>query len=263
MGRAARASIAVVVAGALLLGAVAAEAELNQEGDLIVGFKGALSPTTLPRKVPAPIAVTVDGDIRDADGEEGRLPQLRKITVAINRAGELYDKGLPTCAVKSIQPATEAEAQRVCGDAIVGRGHVTVQARIPSQAPFSVGAKLLAFNGPRRNGHKLILAQVYSSAPPGAFILAFTVKHRGGLYGTTMSTTLPKSAQGWAYLQHFDMTLKRTYTYEGKRRSYISAACAVPAGLPGAVFPFAKATYGFDNGQSLTTTVVRSCKVRG
>jgi hypothetical protein len=27
------------------------------------------------------------------------------------------------------------------------------------------------------------------------------------------------------------------------------------------VFPFAKATYGFDNGQSLTTTVVRSCKV--
>jgi len=76
-----------------------------------------------------------------------------------------------------------------------------------------------------------------------------------------LSTTLPKMAQDWAYLTHFDMTLKRTYTYKGKRRSYVSAACRAPAGFPGAVFPFAKARYGFDDGRELKTTVVRSCKV--
>jgi hypothetical protein len=251
----------LIALGLLACLGVPAQAELSQEGSLIVAFDGGLSPTTLPRTVPAPVAVRVAGDVKAT--KDAPLPQLRTISVAINRAGRLYAGGLPTCEVKSIQPATEAEARQVCPQAIVGTGHVTVEARIPSQAPFSVKAKLLAFNGPKRNGHKLILAQVYAKAPPGAFVLAFTVRKQAGLFGTTMSTSLPPSAQGWAYLSHFDMTLKRRYRFHGRTRSYISAACSAPAGFPGAVFPFARATYGFDNGQSLTTTVVRSCRVAG
>jgi hypothetical protein len=257
--RAARLGLAALALTLAL--ALPAQAELSQQGNLIVAFQGGLAPSKLPRRTPAPVAVTVAGDIKATGG--AMLPQLRTISVAINRAGRLFDKGLPTCRVKSIQPATEAEARSVCPQAIVGSGHVTVQARIPAQEPFSVKAKLLAFNGPKRHGHKLILAQVYAKSPPGAFVLAFTVKKQAGLFGTTMSTALPPSAQGWAYLSHFDMTLDRQYRYQGKERSYVSAACAAPAGFPGAVFPFARATYGFDNGQSLTTTVVRSCKVAG
>ncbi len=257
-----RAARLLVVAVALLtcLG-VPAQAELSQDGNLIVAFNSDLSPKALPRGTPAPVAVTVAGDIRATEGAS--LPQLRQISVEINRAGHLYDKGLPTCAVKSIQPATAANARRVCSGAIVGSGHVTVEAHLPSQAPFLVKAKLLAFNGPEKNGHKLILAQVYAKAPPGAFVLTFKVVKKGGLFGTTMSTSLPPSARGWAYLTHFDMTLRRSYSYGGKTRSYVSAACAAPAGFPGAVFPFARATYGFDDGQQLTTTVVRSCRVSG
>jgi hypothetical protein len=240
-----------------------AAAELSQEGDVIVSFAGGMNPKTLPRAEKAPVAIRVVGDIRDAEGREERLPQLRTISVAINSAGKLYDKGLPICKVKSIQPATEAEAHRVCPRAIVGFGRVTVQARIPTQEPFSVNAKLLAFNGPRRNGQKMILAQVYAKDPPGAFVLAFAVKKRGGLFGTVMSTALPPSAREWAYLTHFEMTLKRSYRYRGETHSYVSAACSAPAGFPGAVFPFARASYGFDNGQRLETTVVRSCRVGG
>jgi len=76
-----------------------------------------------------------------------------------------------------------------------------------------------------------------------------------------MSTTLPQSAWGWAYLTHFDMTLDRRFRRHGKVRSYVSAACSAPDGFPGAVFPFAKASFGFDNGQRLGMTVVRSCRV--
>jgi hypothetical protein len=254
-------AIAALAAAAAL--ALPARAELNQAGDLIVAFDGTLRPSALPRHSFAPIAVRVAGDIRSASGEETALPQLRTISVAINRQGRLYDRGLPTCEPSSIQPATEAEARAECGDAIVGAGHVTVQARIPTQPPGSVRAKLLAFNGPRRAGHKLILAQVYAKAPPGAFVLPFALRRRAGLFGTVMSTTLPTSAQGWAYLTHFDITLHRTYAYKGKRRSFVSAACSAPDGFPAALFPFAKATYGFDDGRSLTTTVARSCKVAG
>ena len=78
-----------------------------------------------------------------------------------------------------------------------------------------------------------------------------------------MSTTLPDTAQGWAYLTHFDMTLRRLYSYRGARHSYVSAACTAPAGFASAFFPFAKATYGFDDGSRLITSVARRCEVRG
>jgi hypothetical protein len=244
----------------LALGAaVPAAAEVSQQGKLIVAFDGEMSPKILPRTKVVPVAVRVAGNIKATKGAP--LPQLRTISVAINSAGQLYDKGLPTCHLDAIQPATEAEAQSVCHRSIVGSGHVALRVHIENQQSFPVKANLLAFNGPRRHGQKLILAQVYAKDPPGAFVLSFKLKHRPGLFGTVMSTTLPSSAQGWAYLTHFDMTLDRRYRYRGKVHSYVSAACGAPAGFPGAVFPFAKASYGFANGQRLSTTVVRSCRV--
>jgi hypothetical protein len=255
-----QAFVATVVAG-LLLCAAGAKAELTRHGDLITSFGAALTPKTLPRRRPIPVAVRVAGDFKTANDAE--LPQLRTISVAINRAGRLYDRGLPTCRLKAIQPATEAEALALCHRALVGSGHVNVQVHIEAQAPFVVRANLLAFNGPRKNGQKLILAQVYAEDPPGAFVLTFRLRRKPGLFGTVMSTTLPETAQGWAYLTHFDMTLDRTYRYHGEVHSYVSAACAAPAGFPGAVFPLAKVAYGFGNGQKPRTTVVRSCRVGG
>jgi hypothetical protein len=240
--------------------AAPARAEVSQSGDLITSFRSDLTPKKLPRHAVAPVSVRVAGSFRTADGAP--LPQLRTISVAINGAGRLDDAGLPTCRPETIQPATEAAARRLCGGAIVGSGHVTVGVRIPNQAPFAVPGRLLAFNGPAEGGVKLILAQVYSRSPPGAFVLRFKVRERAGLFGTVMTTTLPASARGWAHLSHFDMTLHRTYRHGGAARSYVSAACAAPAGFPGAVFPFAKATYDFADGRHVTTTVVRSCKVR-
>jgi hypothetical protein len=203
--------------------------------------------------------VHVAGDVKSTGG--AKLPQLRTIVVAINRAGRLYDKGLPTCNVRAIQPATEKEAQTLCHRAIVGTGHVALQAHISGQHPFGVTGKLLAFNGPRKHGRKLILAQVYSTNPPGAFVLTFTLKRRPGLFGTVMSTTLPPEARQWAYLTHFDMTLDRSYRRHGAVHSYVSAACSAPAGFTEVPFPFAKASFGFADGRKLHSTLVRSCRV--
>jgi hypothetical protein len=238
-----------------------ARAEVTREGNLLASFDGRMSPQRLPRHRPAPVAVSVGGDFRTVGAAP--LPQLRTISVAINGAGVLDDAGLPICRVEAIQPATEAAAHRICGRSIVGRGEVGLQIHLENQQPFSIEARLLAFNGPVEHGRKLILAQVYSQDPPGAFVLAFGLKKRPGVFGTVMSTSLPPAAQGWAYLTHFEMTLHRRYRFRGMAHSYVSAACGAPAGFPGAVFPFASARYGFANGQTLERTVIRSCKVRG
>ena len=51
--------------------------------------------------------------------------------------------------------------------------------------------------------------------------------------------------------------------YRGQRRSYLSATCDAPAGFPGATFPFAHASMTFADGRTLSSTLTRSCKVRG
>jgi hypothetical protein len=251
-----------MVAAALLCLAGPAAAELSQQGELVVSFDGGLAPSRLPRTEPAPIAISVAGTVKSAKKGTG-IPQLQTISVAINRAGRLSDVGLPVCRVASIQPATEANAREHCGGAIVGHGSVAVEAHVPTQPAFMVHASLLAFNGPTVDGRKEILAQVYAQEPPGAFVLTFRLSRRPGLFGTVMSTRLPASARGWAYLTRFQMTLHRIYRYAGRRRSFVSAACSAPAGFPGAVFPFAKATYGFSGGRRMHTTVVRGCHVSG
>jgi hypothetical protein len=256
-----RARSPLAVAALLLCVAMPARAEVGQEGSLVGTFDAQLRPTSLPREQASPVSVRVAGDFRDASGDPERLSQLRQIKVGINRQGRLFDRGLPVCDVRRIQPAREKAARRICGDAIVGSGHVELRARLSPQPSFPVRANLLVFNGPRRNGSKLIYAQAYSQEPPGAFVLSFRVTEQPGVFGTVLTTTLPSSAQNWAYLTHFDMTLHRTYEYRGQRRSYVSAACSAPAGFDSALFPFARATYGFADGRRLDLSVARVCHV--
>jgi hypothetical protein len=256
-----RASPLIAIAAALLLAAASASAVVRIKEGVIAKFNGGIHPSSLPRDTPAPVSVHVGGGIRSAAGDPSQLPQLSRITVAINKQGQLFDRGLPVCRVSQIQPATAAAARRICGDALVGSGSVTVQVRIPSQIPFVVRANLLAFNGPRRDGKKLILAQAYANDPPGAFILTFQVKDGEGVRPTILSTTLPPQTRRWAYLTHFELTLHRTYEYQGERRSYVSAACSAPDGFNSALFTFARVTYGFSGGSHLSLAQSGRCRV--
>ena len=251
------------LAAALLALAAPGWAASDLDGDLLTTFSGGISPAALPRDRPAPVAVRVAGNIRSVSGNAAGLPQLRAIKVAINRQGRLFDRGLPVCRTRQIQPATPRNARRACGDALVGNGSVVVQVRIPGQESFKVRASVLVFNGPRRGGHKLILAQAYARTPPGSFVLTFRVSRKAGTYGTVLSTTLPVATRRWAYLTHFDLRLRRVYTHRGVRHSYASAACSAPDGFSTAVYPFARAAYRFADGRRLTMSESGVCRVAG
>jgi hypothetical protein len=253
----------LIAAGLLIALGVAAfaRAEVQREGNLIVSFNGGISPHALPREKPAPVTVTIGTAFRASDGADPP-PQLRQISIAINRDGKLFDRGLPTCRIRRIQPATIVAARKICGGAIVGDGHVQVRVRLSNQRPFTVSGRLLIFNAKRSGGNRRLLVQVYGRRPPSAFILTFKVLKQRGVFGTVIRTTLPKSAWKWAYVTNLSMRLRRTYTYNGKRRSFVSAACAAPTGFPGAVYPFARANFKFAEGQQVSSTLIRDCKVR-
>jgi hypothetical protein len=257
------AGLLIVLTAALLIVSAPVWAVSVGDGDLIVTFDGGIEPPALPREAPVPVAVHVAGNVRSASGQFDQLPQLRRITVAINSQGQLFDRGLPVCRARMIQPAAKVEARQICAGSLLGSGHATVQVRLGAQPSFTVRAAILAFNGPRRNGHKLILAQAYARNPPGSFILPFEVTQREGTFGTVLSTALPRETRSWAYLTHFDLKLHRVYNYRGSRHSYVSAACSAPDGFDKAVFPFAKVSYRFADGQILNLSQATTCSVAG
>jgi hypothetical protein len=251
--------VALGVAGAG--NAIAGESVIEKKGDVIVAFDGGISPRALPRTGVAPVAVSIDSTFKSAEGADPP-PQLRTISVGINQAGEIYDRGLPTCRVRKIQPATIRAAKRLCRDAIVGSGHVEVRVHLANQPPFTFKGPMLVFHAKRSGGDRRLLAQVYGRRPPSAFVLNFKISKAQGEFGTVIKTSLPKSARKWAYVTHFDMKLQRHYVYQGKHYSYVNAGCAAPEGFPGAVYKFARSNFGFAGGNHVVQTLVRDCTVK-
>jgi hypothetical protein len=238
-----------------------AQGELTQSGNLIVSLRGGIAPHALPREQLAPVSVYVDGSIKTANG--AGPPPLRAFSVALNRNGRLFTRGLPVCPAGLLESTTTAQARQRCGPALVGHGRFEAHVAFPNQAPFPAEGTLLAFNS-KVSGRTAILLHVYGSIPiQHTFVLPMIITRQSkGIYGTVLSTTIPKIAANVGYVTSVNMKIGRRYRYQGRLRSFLSASCAAPAGFPGAIFPFAKGTFSFSNGQTLSTRLIRDCRVK-
>ncbi len=253
--------LAAAAAMALLCLAPAAGAEQDQKDNLIASFHGGIAPLKLPRTGVAPVSVQMGGRIKTTD--RSAPPKLERIVLEINRNGRIDTTGLPTCPLAKLDSISSNGARRACGAALVGHGNVTSRVSLPDQGAFASNGSLLAFNG-RYRGHQAVFAQVASGAPlPLTYVIVFEVKKTKGTFGTSLVATLPPIASEYGYISAFDLSLGRTYSYHGQKRSFASASCPAPDGFPGAVFPFARVSYSFAGPSTLSATLVRDCKARG
>jgi hypothetical protein len=254
----AAAAVATISIG--LLAANNASADITQQGTLRVNFAGQLSPDRLPRSGLAPVAVSLSGQISTSD--RSTPPQLATITMAINRHGRLNPTGLPRCHYHQIQPASTVEAREACASSLVGAGSFEANVALPDQSPFPSDGRVLAFNG-ELHGKPVIYAHIYGTEPvPISQLVTFHVHRIEGTYRVVLSARLPRVAAEWGYVSGLSLTLRRTYRYRGRVHSYLSAGCPAPRGFNRAVYPFARASFGFDNGQTLRSSLTRSCRVR-
>jgi hypothetical protein len=246
--------------GVWVSGALAGNgATVVREKGLTVSFNGGISPRKLPRDGKAPVGVQMGGKIKSVDHEP---PILKKIILDINREGVIQTRGLQLCPLGRLKNASQAGARRRCADALVGKGSVTSRVSLPEQFPFASTGSMLAFNG-RYKGHPAVFAQVSSGAPlPLTYVIVFVVKKTHGTFGTKMIGTLPEIASAYGYITAFNLSLRRTYRYHGKRLSYASAGCPAPKGLNSVQFSLAKVGYQFEDGRKVSATLTRECRVR-
>ncbi|HEX6228939.1 MAG TPA: hypothetical protein VFZ41_05690 [Solirubrobacterales bacterium] len=244
----------------ILLGAGLAQAELFQRGNLRLNFTGRFTPKTLPRDHAAPVRVQFSGSLASVDGS--RPPELRRLSIGVNRYGRVFTRGLPTCEPGQLQSTTSADAIARCGRALVGRGRFRANVDF-SNAEFPVEGRTLAFNA-RKGRRPVLLLHIYGSRPvTNTIVLTFRIlrPQRGG-FGTVFTATIPSIASDLGYVSELSLHFDRRFRFGGKPRSYLSARCAAPPGFGGGPFTFIRGKFVFSNGQVFDTRLTRFCRVR-
>jgi hypothetical protein len=254
--RLATAALLLGLAGTLV---AAAGAEVVQTGSLRVAFHAAFAPHALPRERPAPITVEVDGRISTTDGSQP--PPLKTLRLELSSAGQVDTRGLPACRSAQLQSTSSALALRRCGSARVGHGRFQAELRF-SGRPIIVDGQALAFNG-EVGGRQGMFIHIYISRPVRVtLVIPMKIGHAKGRFGTVLTTRVPKLAGGLGSITELRLDIGRRYTVGGHRRSYLSAACAAPAGFPGATFTFARGVFLFEGGHTVRAFPSLSCRVR-
>lgn len=218
-----------------------------EAGNLVFTFNGGFSPTTLPKNKFAPISLTASGKIATKDGTHP--PALKETIVETDKNGAISVKGLPVCKSGQLQSRDTKAAEKACGKSIIGTGQTTVEVQFPEQKPIDVNSKLLVINGGYKGGTTTLFIHAYFSAPvTGAIVTTLKIKKvHNGRYGTKTIATIPKIAGGSGSPTFFTLTLKK---------GIIKATC--PDGHLNA-----HGTAKFDDGNSLSGTVVRPCTGKG
>lgn len=233
---------------------------LVQKGNIRVKVSGQLSPKKLPRKGSAPISVSVGGDISTTD--QSPPPRLLSLSIELNRNGRIDSTGLPICPYDSLEPASSKRALSACRPALVGEGTFDAEIALPGQPTYPAKGKMLAFNG-RKGGKPVLFGHIYSPHPfANSFVIVFQIEKARGTYGTKLEARLPRSLGSWGKLTGIELNLNRRYSYQGKRRSYVSAGCPAPKGSHFTVFSLARTTFGFEGGRTLAGTLTGTCTPR-
>ncbi len=247
-------ALALALASLALL-AVGASAIVLHAGDLIIHAEGGFTPTTLPKHSDAPISIHGGGDLSTVSGDFP--PVIESITLEYDRHGHVDTTGLAVCTRAKLLASTVKEARARCPRAIVGKGEGRGVVVFPEQAPIKVSSPITIFNGPRIHGNPSVLAHFYTTVPAAtAFVIPIEIERiNKGLYGYRTEAKIPPIAGGHGIPLAGHLKIGRTWTYKGKKHSYLNARCETG-------HLQARGVFGFKNKTVLSGTFIKPCKAR-
>ena len=232
--------------------------ERSQSENLIIYLRGGVSPRTLPRDHSSPVSVRLQAGIETANSVP--LPRVKKIRLELAYRGALDTYGLPVCRRARLRALDTRHAIAACGAALVGRGSLYARVFLPSQAPFGLHARLLAFNGKTRRAAPRSgssptrpIHRSPSSCP------SMSAASRGP-FRTVLVSVVPRDVGPWPHFAHFSMVVSRRFRYLGRMHSYLSASCPLPPRFTSGLLSLARATFSIDDASRLNVETVRTCR---
>ena len=103
-----------------------------------------------------------------------------------------------------------------------------MRVEFPESTPFSATGPLVVFNGGEKGGVTTLFIQAYVAVPtPTALVTTVKIKkEHHGPYGLRSIATIPVIAGGCGSVTNFELKIGKTFTYKGKKQSYLEAKCA-------------------------------------
>jgi hypothetical protein len=250
-------SVAAIASGA---------AKPNQASTVVVGnlkltFNGGFTPTVLPKKTLAPIALSAEGTIASTDGTH--IPALTEAIIETDKNGAINVKGYPKCTAGKLQSQDSSHAKAICKSSLVGTGKTTAEVEFPESKPILVNSELLVFNGGEKAGVTTLFIHAYFSAPvTGAIVTTVKIKKiHNGRYGLLSTATIPKIAGGSGSVKSFSLKIDKKFTYKGKKVSILSAKC--PDGKLQAHVKANFKNYKTSENITASTEILRTCTGKG
>lgn len=255
----------LIAAIAALSVAVVAVAEAKTKitlkgGNVEATFGGNVSPSKLPKKGMAPVALSLEGKMQSTEVEPNGQPKhiqpLETVSLEFDKAGKLETKGLASCKVGQLEATTTETAKKVCGKALMGSGNVTADITFPEQPDLKAAGPLLVFNGSKGGKQELIL-HVYAHVPAATtFVVPVKISKAHGKFGTKAFIAVPRIVSGQGSVTSFKTKISKKYSSGGKKLSVLNAGC--PTGSL-AVLGDLK----FKGGPDLKGEVSASCTPKG
>jgi hypothetical protein len=226
--------------------------------------QGKIAPKKLPKKKKKPVTLTAGISHRVVEDPSARPAPSASVNLDFDKDIKLYTKGLKTCNASSISTASTATATQKCGAAKLsigptvpyGSGSTPKNAAVVRPAVGSdINAVVTVFNGQPQGGSPVVLLHTVNPVT-GTTVLTGKVVGGPTGFGRSLAVSTPPLAGGQATIIDFTTTIKKTWKFKGKKRSFVSSSCRDKK------IKF-QARYVGQNGSSANSTVVQKCIQKG
>lgn len=250
----------ILIASLAALVAIAIPVSAAMGGETVTGPDGntqsieaTISPKALYKKTSSPGSLFVDVKTGTTGSATGAPSPAVHDVIDFDQNLALVTKGLPTCNASKLQNTSTEAAEQACRSAIIGKGEATTL--LPLSVLYTEPTKVTAFNGVPQGGKPVVLLHAYGTSPVQTTLVLVGVVSNYGKegYGPRLDVTVPPIAGGSGAITDFHVTIKKSWTYKGKKMSFINAKCPASKKLK------YRGAFTFKDGVTLTATHTQPC----
>jgi hypothetical protein len=244
--------VAVVATAIPISAAIAGETVSGPDGNT-QSIEVTVSPQALYKKTLSPATLNVDVKTGSTTAANGVPSPAVHDVIDFDQNLSLATKGLPTCNASQLQNTSTEAAERACGKAKIGSGEATTL--IPLGTLYTEPTKVTAFNGAPQGGKPVVLLHAYGTTPvQTTLVLVGTVSNLGKEgYGPRLDVIVPPIAGGFGAITNFQVTISKSWTYKGKKMSFVAAKCPASRKLK------YRGAFTYKDETTITATSTQAC----
>jgi hypothetical protein len=248
------ASLAALVAIAIPASAAFAGESVTGPDGNTQSIEASVTPKSLYKKTASPATLNVEVKTGKSDGGVPSPPAHDIIDFDQNLS--LATKGLPTCTATQLQNTTTEAAELACGKAKIGSGSATTL--LPLSVLYTEPTKVTAFNGAPQGGKPVVLLHAYGTLPlQTTLVLVGVVSNYGKEgYGPRLDVSIPPIAGGVGVITDFKVKIQKSWTYKGKKMSFVNAKCPASKKLK------YRGAFTYADGTTINAATTQSCTPR-